>query len=604
MPKQSQLLISTWRYHAIMINLMMVLLTLLCLSGCAGSSSSEQTTITILHTNDTHSHLESFVPFGEPEQGGAARRKTLIESIRDEVGHDQVLLVDAGDFFQGTPFYNAWQGSADIMALNQLGYDVVTLGNHEFDLGPIELSRAISGVTIDIAGTSYPTEPLLIPIVSTNLDYSAEPALSGKIQRSIIVEKNGEKIGILGVITPLLPDISSCGSTIAVDSYLPSIQAEIDRLIAQGVNKIILLSHAGYNVDITMVPQLSGVDVVVCSHDHPLMLPESAYRDGAPLQYLTAKVIADYPSVSSDRQGNTVLLVGAYEWGRLLGRIDVTFDPEGHIIDWAGEPIAIGAEIEPDSELAAKIARYKEPITAFSSIIIGAVGMYFDGDHNPGIRSQEMPIGNLVSDVMLKAGATYDTAVAAIVNSGSIRASLPLNLNFTTELPPYSVTFGDAMSVLPHGNTITTIDVTGYELVAALDNGLTWAYDYETMTIRSSGAFPQVSGLMLTYCNDTVSDMHDQINPPATCATALIDGGVVTSLQVAGSAVNLESVYRIATNKFLASGGDYYLALRQACNRPEGYCVDSGILALDAMVEEFNAAEPVIRIIEDRIVAE
>ena len=592
------------RYPFITLKLLMAFAMSLWLVSCASNSSSDRTTITLLHTNDTHSHLESFTPFGEPEQGGVARRKTLIESVREEVGADQVLLVDAGDFFQGTTFYNAWQGSADIMALNALGYDAVTLGNHEFDRGPVALARAIDGESIDIADTLYPTEPLHVPIVSTNLDVSAEPALFGKIQRSIVVEKNGEQIAIVGVITPLLPNISLCGPTIGVDNYLPSIQAEVDLLTDQGINKIILLSHAGYDVDITMTNLLSDVDVVVCGHDHPLLLPESAYSDDAPLHYLADKVVADYPRISRDIHGNKVLLVGAYEWGKLLGRIDVTFDQAGHIIDWSGEPVAINADIAPDSELADQVAEYKEPITEFSAVIVGEAGMYFNGDRTPGVRSQEMPLGNLVSDAILKVGSTYDSAVAAIINSGVIRSNLPLEINPTTDFPPYAVTFGDTMSVLPFGNTISTIDVTGYELVSALDNGLTWAFDYETMSTRSSGSFPQVSGLQLTYCDATVEDMHAGVELPTPCPTALIDGGVVTSLRVAGSVVNLDSTYRIATNNFLANGGDYYLSLQNACNRPDGYCVDSGILALDALIDEFNTDEAIIRTDEDRIVAE
>lgn len=604
MLRRTHLNISIWRYGSITLKLVIALFMTLCLVSCASNSSSEKTTITLLHTNDTHSHHESFTPLDEPEQGGVARRKTLIDSIRDEVGQDHVLLVDAGDFFQGTTFYNAWQGSADIMAVNELGYDVVTLGNHEFDLGPVALSRALSGDAIDIAGSNYPTEPLHVPIVSTNLNFTAEPSLFGKIQRSIVIEKSGEQIAVLGVITPLLPNISLCGPTIKVDDYLPSIQAEIDHLTDQGINKIVLLSHAGYDVDITMVNQLTGIDVVVCGHDHPLLLPESAYSDGESLHYLADKVVADYPSVSSDVQGNPVLLVGAYEWGKLLGRIDVTFDQAGHIIDWSGEPIAISAEIAPDSELSEQIASYKEPITEFSSVIIGEAGMYFNGDRNPGVRSQEMALGNLVSDAVLKVAATYDTAVAAIINSGGIRTSLPQDIDPNMELPPYNVTFGDALALLPFGNTISIIDVTGYELVSALDNGLTWAFDSTTMTTRSSGAFPQVSGLQLTYCNDTVTDIRYRVNPPAPCNAALIDGGVVTSLHVAGSAVDLAAIYRVATNNFLANGGDYYLSLQHACNRHGGYCVDSGILALDALIDEFETDKAVIRTDEDRIVAE
>ena len=120
------------------------------LNGCtrfSGDPPSRPITLTLLHTNDTHSHLEPFPRDDElsagnqgPQQGGIARRKTLIDTIRDS--EPNVLLVDAGDHFQGTIFYNAWKGSAEIMVLNALGYDATTLGNHEFDRGPAELGRA------------------------------------------------------------------------------------------------------------------------------------------------------------------------------------------------------------------------------------------------------------------------------------------------------------------------------------------------------------------------------------------------------------------------------------------------------------------------------
>lgn len=594
-----------WRSCTIMAKQITILVIMLLLVSCANNSSPEKTTtITLLHTNDTHSHIESFTPFGEPQQGGAARRKTMIEAIRDEVGQDRVLLVDSGDFFQGTTFFSAWKGAADIMVLNELGYDAVTLGNHEFDFGAAKLGRTIAGASVQIATTTYPTEALSVPIVSTNLDFSAEPAMIGKTQSSIIVEKSGEQIAIIGVDTPKLRDISLCGTTVEVMDYIPSVQTEVDNLTAQGIDKIVLLSHAGYRVDYTMVNQLSGVDVVVCAHDHPLMLPESSYAEGAPLHYLAAEVVADYPSIASDAQGNTVLLVGAYEWGKLLGRIDITFDEEGHVIEWSGEPIAISADIDADSELEAKIAQYKEPINAFTSEIIGSTGHYFDGERDPGLRSKEMALGTLVSDTIRKAGATYDdNVVAAIINGGAIRSGLPASAE-SDDLPPYDVTFGDALSVLPFGNTITIIDVSGTQLVAALDNGLTWAFDYENMTYRSSGAFPQISGLQLTYCGATVTDMRNEVMPPAPCPAAIIAGGVVTTLHIGDDEVDLGSTYRIATNNFIATGGDYYLSLQQACKRSDGYCVDTGILALDALVDEFKSSAVVIGSDEEHIVAQ
>lgn len=240
------------------------------LGGCATSDDapiSQPITLTLLHTNDTHSHLEPFPRDGElsagnqgPQQGGIARRKALIDAIR--ASEPNVLLVDAGDNFQGTIFYHAWKGSAEIMALNALGYDATTLGNHEFDRGPTELGRALRGEPVEIAGAAYSTEKPRLPIIATNVDASAEPALRGLFASSVVLERGGEQFGILGVVTEDVPAISSPGPRVRFFDAVASVQKEADRLRAMGINKIILLSHSGYPVDLAQAPRLSGVDII------------------------------------------------------------------------------------------------------------------------------------------------------------------------------------------------------------------------------------------------------------------------------------------------------------------------------------------------------
>ena len=574
-------------------------------TACSGDNSNiSSAQLTLLHTNDTHSQLESVIPYGEPEQGGITRRKTLIDAVRTEVGADQVLLVDAGDFSQGTIYYNAWQGSADIMALNNMGYDVCSLGNHEFDLGVESFVRALNGDDIEIAGQTWPTEPLRVPLISTNLDFHAEPQLAEHIQTSVVLHKNNQSYGIVGVTTESLNQISNTGSNIIVAGYVSSVQAEIDRLTAQGINKIILLSHVGYAVDLHLATRLSGVDIVVSGHDHPLLLPSAAYAEGAPLEFLATEVVGDYPTVLADRDGDPLLIVGAYEQGKILGRLDVSFDRAGVITHWVGDPLFVDSSSAPDPELAAKLSQYKNPIAEFSDVVIGQVGMFFDSRRYPGLRSQERPLGNLLADAILNAASTYDRAVAAIINSGGIRASLPQNVDPSLVQPPYDITYGEAWSVIPFSNTIITLDVTGEQLVAALDNGLSWAFDDKSMIARSSGAFPQISGMQVTYCRDRVNDIYADSYPPTRCSEALISGGVVTALQVAGDPVDLNATYRIATNDFLAGGGDFYTSLATASETPAGHCIDSGILMLDALIQLFADTESVHRQTEGRLIAE
>lgn len=572
----------------------------LALAGCAQTGKAPLA-LTLLHTNDTHSQLESFTPAGEVEQGGVARRKTLINAVRAEVGPERVLLVDSGDFSQGTIFYNAWKGSADIMALNDLGYDVGTLGNHEFDLGPRELGRALRGEKLQVAGQTYPAEALAMPLVSSNLDVSQEPALAGLIKKSVVIERGGGKIGVIGVITETVTTIAATGGKISVGGYLESVQREADRLQAAGIDKIVLLSHVGYWLDKQLAPQLSGVDIIVSGHDHQLLLPPALYLPGAAAALFAGRVAGDYPTVTRDRNGNPLLIVSSYEWGKILGRLDVDFDASGVLTGWQGKPQPVTANVAAEPALAARVAAYKAPLDAFSRTSIGSTMSFFDGSRIPGLRSQEMPLGNLVADAILAAAKAYGGAAAALINGGSIRAGLPQGDASRNAAPPYPVNFGQALAVLPFGNTIVSIDVTGADLVRALDNGLTWAFDPAGGSARSSGAFPQVAGLQARFCGQTVTAIQSGTHPPPPCPDALVAGGVVTGLQIGGQAVDLGAVYRLATNSFVADGGDFFRSLKEACQRPGGYCVDTGILVVDALVGEFAHKSPLQRRVEGRL---
>ena len=133
---------------------------------------------------------------------------------------------------------------------------------------------------------------------------------------------------------------------------------------------------------------------------------------------------------------------------------------------------------------------------------------------------------------------------------------------------------------------------------------MSWAYDHENMVSRSSGAFPQIAGMQVACCVATVDDMRSGVVPVTGCDAALLDGGVVTSVQIGGNDIDLSANYRIAANNFIADGGDYYQVLRRACRRQDGYCVDTGILVLDVLLEDFAANEVVVRGVEGRISAQ
>jgi 5'-nucleotidase len=554
--------------------------------------------ITLLHTNDTHSWDEA-VPFSgpEPEQGGAARRKTLIDRVRNERGRDHVLLLDAGDFSQGTIFYKAWGGSSDVAIMNALGYDATTLGNHEFDKGPAHLAGVLTGAPVTIAGQSNDTEPMLASVVATNLDTSNEPALHGQIAPSVVIERGGDLYGIVGTITETAPQISSPGPTLAFTDYVTSVQAEVDRLTAQGITRIILLSHSGSQVDIANAAKLSGVDVIIAGHDHVLF--GDAHEVAAMGLPNTAKNIRDaYPTKVIDKSGNPVLVVSAESYGRWLGRLDVTFDADGVVQEWIGDPMLVrgceapapdagaGADggaprdcsqaVDEDPNVRDLVSQYAVPVEALQKQVIGQASVDFTRFPAGSTSPQENLMGDLVADVMLEAGRPLG-AVATLTNIGGLRADIGHG----------DVHWADAYSVLPFDNVVWVVEVNGQELTAALENGLSQAGG------KVLGAFPQVAGMQVVWHQPAVAPGSP---PPAT--------GYLVSVTIDGHTVDpndMTTKYKIATNDYLKGGGDFYTALATACARSDASCSSTGTVMLDSLIAEFQSHSSVSRELGERI---
>jgi len=204
--------------------------------------------------------------------------------------------------------------------------------------------------------------------------------------------------------------------------------------------------------------------------------------------------------------------------------------------------------------------------------IVGQAGMFFDGSKD-FVRSQESPLGNLVADAMLAGAQSSDnTVVASFINAGSLRNSIGEG----------EATHSELLMVLPFGNTLTVLDVTGSELVAALDNG------FNQTESETTGAFLSVAGMQVTYCDTT------------PCADALLDSGVVTSVTINTEAIDMDKTYRVATHDYLAGGGDNFTMLEEVCNRG-GYCENTDKLLVDLLAEEFQNNSQVTRNVEGRI---
>ncbi|MBQ1913382.1 MAG: metallophosphoesterase [Bacteroidales bacterium] len=240
-----------------------------CLAGLAlgiwayCSYTAPRTRLTIVHVNDTHSQMEP-VRSGELSGlGGALERAAFIDSIRTADGPENVLVLHAGDFSQGTSYFSQFRGMVEDQDLNAIGYDAVTLGNHEFDNGIEELGARLSG--------------LEMPIVVCNYDFS--PFEMGKyIKPYVIVEKAGKKIGIVGVLCQLKDMVAGdIANRIPAFEMAPTIQRYVDEIRPQ-CDLVVLLSHVGFDEhnpgDITdqqLAAQTEGIDLIVGGHSHTFM---------------------------------------------------------------------------------------------------------------------------------------------------------------------------------------------------------------------------------------------------------------------------------------------------------------------------------------------
>ncbi len=481
------------------------LLSAAALSLTAGMASADYS-ITILHTNDFHARFEPISkydgPCGAEDNtagecfGGTAR---LVTAIKDaKARSNNAILVDGGDQFQGTLFYSYYKGKMAAEMMNKLGYDGMTVGNHEFDDGPEVLASFMSAVNF--------------PILMSNADVSAEPLLADTLAKSTVIERGGEKIGLIGLTPEDTDELASPGDNVMFLDPVAAVQAEVNSLTAEGVNKIIVLSHSSYAVDKRVAAETTGVDVIVGGHSNTLLSNTNDRAEGP------------YPTMV----GNTAI-VQAYAYGKYLGELNVTFDDEGNITEATGEPILIDASVTEDAETVARIAEMAAPLEEIRSKVVADTAEVIGGDRAV-CRAQECSMGNLIADAMLARVADQGISVA-IQNGGGIRASIDAG----------QVTMGDVLTVLPFQNTLSTFQVTGAVLVEALENGV-------SQVEEGAGRFPQVAGITFAF--------------DASAAA----GSRVSDVMIGETAVDMEKLYGVVSNDYVRNGGDGYEMFKTATN--------------------------------------
>ncbi|MBX0326407.1 5'-nucleotidase C-terminal domain-containing protein [Oscillochloris sp. ZM17-4] len=486
----------------------------------------------VLHTNDHHARIEPVLNGTALLHGGVSRRKPLIDNVR-ATEPLPVLLVDAGDIFQGTLFFNEYNGMADLEFYNAMGYEAMAIGNHEFDKGPAALAEFIKRASF--------------PVLSANVSVTPGSALDGLYKPNTIIEKGGKKIGIFSLTPEDVAELSNSGPDVSFSSAIEAAKAQVAALKAAGAFTIIGLTHVGITVDREIARQVSGISLIIGGHSHTPMGPMN--NVGTP----------PYPELIAAPDGKPVVVATDWEWGRWLGDMTLSFNSEGTVTDIIGNPTEVLPSLAADPGFENRIAVLAAPLNALRSTVIGSAAVELDGTRT-NVRAKETNLGNLVADAMLEKTRSRGGQLV-ITNGGGIRAAIPAG----------PVTVGQVLEVLPFGNTLATIDVTGAQVKEAVDNGV-------SQVESGAGRFPQIAGFSFTY---------DPALPP---------NSRVTSVSYNGAPMDPAATFRVVTNNFMLTGGDGYTAFTRGSNP-----LDTGLILADVVQDYIAANSPVSPAVDGRI---
>ena len=501
--------------------------------------------IVILHTNDVH---------------GAIAGYAKVAALKDayEARGAYVLLMDAGDFIQGDPTVSTSEGATAVELMNLAGYDVVSLGNHEFDYGYQNLKDLEADA--DFA------------IVDANVLYNGRVAFEDNL---VFTAPDGTKIGVFGLDTPETatkahPAKIQGVTFLAGEDLYDCAQEQVDALTAEGCEYIICLGHLGIddesagNRSIDLLENVDGIDVFIDGHSHSTRADLLDATDG------TGMV------------GNTMVT----STGTKLESIGVvTIDAEG-VITTSTTPVAdLTAE---DADVAARAAAIQKEIDDEYGTVFAKTEVALNGEREPGNRTEETNLGDLITDALVWGAEREGTEVdAAVTNGGGIRASIAAG----------DITKKDINTVLPFGNTLSIVQVTGAELLEALE-----ASTYCTPT--SIGGFPQVSGIEFTVDTTKAYDQGELYPGSTYYGPKSIQR--VTIETVGGEPFDANATYTIATNDFMAAGGDTYYAFAAASvNYDLGLSMDEVVMdyitdELKGTVTEEAYGQPAGRITVDQ----
>ena len=466
--------------------------------------------LVIIHTNDTHGHDVAI----EGETIGTAGVAALKADF--EAAGADVLLLSAGDFSQGTTLVSLDTGASAVEFMNAAGYDAAALGNHEFDYRMEALENNMAEAEFEVLAANIVDAETGEPVFTDHITY----------------ETSIGTVGIFGLATPETMTKAHPDNVVGLDFYqgeelVECAQEQVDELTAEGCDFIIALVHLGVdeesepNRSTDVFEQVTGVDLVVDGHSHTTMGGEDALVVNDALVVSTGEYLSNVGVVVTDGETTRSELVSAAEYTK-------TDEAVAEVVN------ARNAEVEEQL-----------------GEVFGSTEVFLDGEREPGVRTRETNLGDFAADAILwqaRQNLGEDRVDLALTNGGGIRASIPAG----------DITMNDMKTVFPFGNTIVTIDVTGEQLLEALEAAT-------CTTPTSIGAFPQVAGIEFTI-NTAVPYENGEQYPNSTYYAPANPGSRVTITEVNGESFDPEAVYTVATNDFTAAGGDTYYVFSEGTN--------------------------------------
>ncbi len=550
-----------------LLSLLLVLCLVLSLS-CTAFAVDEAKPLdgktVILHSNDVHGAIDLYAAMASLKADYAAQGA-------------EVILADAGDYSQGTVYVSVNKGADAVTMMNATGYDVATIGNHEFDYGYAQLAENMKAAKFKV-------------LCADVLGADGKPIFDA----NTIIEKGGVKIGFFGLETPeaqtkanpkLIEGLQFLAGKDGSELYACA-AAQVADLKAKGADLVVCLAHLGVDessepyTSYDLAKNVQGIDFIIDGHSHTVM---TAGPNGEPIQS-TGTAFANIGVITIDNATKKIV-------GNELKTI------------WHTEKNADGKSVTVvdyktrDEKVAAAAKAIIDPIDKAYGEKFAVSEVALNGAKAPnGNRDSETNLGDLITDAMLWKIRTQATVsvpaenVVAITNGGGIRATVKAG----------DVTKKDINTVLPFGNTLAVVYVKGSELLEALE-----ASTY--CTPESIGGFPQVAGMQFTVATYETYDKNDESYPNSTYyGPKTINRVTIGSIN--GKDFDPEATYAVITNNFVAGGGDTYYAFAAATNQ-----FDTG-LPLDEVVMEYitkelkgvigeTYAEPAGRIVVDQGVA-